>query len=191
MNEILQLLQHYHYIVLLPLAILGGVLVAVSAGFMVALHQFSFLPVFLILILGDAIGDSIFYFLGRSGSTVLYKYGNKIGVTTEKINHAQLLFDVHHRKAIYASKLAMAIGLAGLIAAGCLRINFWKYLFDCLTITFFRALILLIAGYYFGNAYKKIENLLNIYVAIIAVLIGTFAIFLLFRFLKKLPQINK
>jgi membrane protein DedA with SNARE-associated domain len=185
MHDILQLLQHYHYLVLFPMAVFGGVVVAVCAGVLVAMQQFNFAIVFLILIVGDAIGDSLFYLLGRSGNGLLNKYGNKIGISSENINQAHQLFETHHRKAIYASKLAMAIGLAGLIVAGCLRINYWKFLLDCLTITFFRSLLLLIIGYYFGNAYHKIENALNVYVAIIALLIGIALVVFLLKYFKK------
>ncbi len=165
MNDILHLLQTYNYLLLFPLAIIGGVVTAIVCGFLISLHQFNFLPVMAIILAADTTGDTIFYMIGRWGMKLIEKYGYRIGITKEKIDKATEFFNLHHRKAVYLSKMAMAIGIVGLIAAGCLRVNFWRYLLICLTVTFFRSIILVGIGYFFGNAYHQIEKMLNVYVA--------------------------
>ncbi len=165
MNDILHLLQQYNYLFLFPLAIVGGVITAIVCGFLISLHQLSFVPVLAILLAADLTGDTLFYMLGRWGMNFLQRHGYRIGITKEKLDKAADFFNLHHRKAVYFSKMAMAIGIVGLIAAGCLRVNFWRYLLICLTVTFFRSIILLIVGYFFGNAYDQIAKALNVYVA--------------------------
>ncbi len=185
MNDILHLLQQYNYLFLFPLAIVGGVITAIVCGFLISLHQMSFVPVLAILLAADMTGDTLFYMLGRWGMGFLQRHGYRIGITKEKLDKAADFFNVHHRKAVYLSKMAMAIGIVGLIAAGCLRVNFWRYLFICLTVTFFRSIILLIVGYFFGNAYDQIAKALNIYAAWFTVLILFIAALWGFRLYKK------
>ncbi len=165
MNDILHLLQQYNYLFLFPLAIIGGVLTAIVSGLLISLHQMSFVPVMAILLAADITGDTLFYMLGRWGMGFLQRHGFRIGITKEKLDKATDFFNLHHRKAVYFSKLAMAIGIVGLIAAGCLKVNFWRYLLICVTVTFFRSIILICIGYFFGNAYHEIEQSLNVYVA--------------------------
>jgi len=165
MQDILHLLQQYHYYILFPLAIVGGAVVAIVSGFLISLNQFSFLPVISIIILGDMIGDTILYSIGRWGMVLLQRHGYRIGITTDKLDKASELFGEHHRKAVYLSKIAMAIGIVGLVAAGCLRVNYWHYMRICITVTFIRSVILIVIGYFFGSAYKEIERMMNVYAA--------------------------
>ena len=165
MNDILHLLQQYNYLFLFPLAIIGGVLTAIVSGLLISLHQMSFVPVLAILLAADITGDTLFYMMGRWGMGFLQRHGYRVGITKEKLDKAADFFNLHHRKAVYFSKMAMAIGIVGLIAAGCLRVNFWRYLLICVTVTFFRSIILICIGYFFGNAYHEIEKSLNVYVA--------------------------
>ena len=82
------------------------------------------------------------------------KFGKFLGVTQEKLEEAKNKFQKHHKKTLIFSKLFHGFGLAGLITAGILRINYWKYLITCVSVTMIQAMILLIIGILFGSAYQ-------------------------------------
>lgn len=185
MDDILNLLQTYHYFILFPLSIVGGAAVAIVCGFLIFQHQFSFLPVITIIVLGDMIGDSFLYIIGRWGMEFMRRHGYRVGVTPEKLEKASDLFGDHHHKAVYISKLAMAIGIVGLVAAGCIKVNFWHYIRICMTVTFIRSVLLIGLSYSFGYAYKEIEQTMNVYVAWFSAAVFVFVLWWLIHRFKR------
>ena len=121
MDQLIPFIIAYKYEILFPLAIIEGPLLAVVAGFLVSLGTLNMFIVYAIIVLGDVIGDSIFYLLGRSGHSFLAKHGHFIGATPERLATTREYFDNHHTKAITASKLIHGIGVTGLITAGSLK----------------------------------------------------------------------
>src|SRR5258708_12893626 len=63
-TKILELLVHYRYFVLFPISIVEGPIVTVLGGFLASMGQLSVLWVFVVVVLGDLVGDSLYYFLG-------------------------------------------------------------------------------------------------------------------------------
>ena len=81
----IQLLLTYKYLILIPLAIIEGPIVAVIVGFFTTMHIFNFILSYVILVLGDIIGDGLIYYIGYSGKRLL-KY---FRVTDEKLEKAK------------------------------------------------------------------------------------------------------
>jgi membrane protein DedA with SNARE-associated domain len=71
--EILSWISQYGYGILLPLFILEGASVGFLSGVLISLGALEAVPVFLLYVLGVMIADTIFYQLGRNGSTILKK----------------------------------------------------------------------------------------------------------------------
>ena len=63
-QEIVDLLFKFRYLILFPIAFLEGPAVAVIAGFMVAIGTMSFIPVYIILVLANIVGDIVYYSIG-------------------------------------------------------------------------------------------------------------------------------
>ena len=68
MDHIFSLLHDYGYYVLFPLAVVEGPILAVIAGFLCATGIMNPFLVYLFIVSGDIVGDSVCYFAGRSGS---------------------------------------------------------------------------------------------------------------------------
>jgi len=64
---IFNFLLQYRYLALFPLACIEGPILALVVGFMVHLGYFSFIPAYFIMVLGDFVPDSVYYFIGRFG----------------------------------------------------------------------------------------------------------------------------
>lgn len=63
----IQLLLTYKYIILIPLSIIEGPIVTVICGFLVTLKFFNPFLVYVVMVLGDIVGDGLIYYMGYSG----------------------------------------------------------------------------------------------------------------------------
>jgi membrane protein DedA with SNARE-associated domain len=174
----IHLLLTYKYWIVAPLSIIEGPILSVICGFFVTLGIFNFFIIYVIMAVGDIVGDSAIYYLGYAGK----KYLKYFKVSDEKLEQAKLYFKDNHKKALITSKLVHGIGMAGIVAAGALRVPYKKFFKTCATISFIQSFILVLIGVLFGHAYVVIGKYLSDYAAIISV---AFLIFLLFLFLKK------
>jgi membrane-associated protein len=175
---IIQLLLTYRYVILIPLAILEGPIVTVICGFLVTLKFFNPFVVYVVMVLGDIVGDGLIYYMGYSGKR-FFKY---FKVTEEKLEKTKTYFRDNHKKAIVMSKLVHGIGFTGLVAAGAIHVPYKKYFKTCATISVIQSFVMLMLGILFGHAYVIIGKYLNYYAAFISVLA---LIFLVVIFLRK------
>ena len=174
----IHLLLTYRYLILIPLAIIEGPIVTVVCGFLVTLKVFNPLLVYVIMVLGDIVGDAGIYYIGYSGKRFL-KY---FRVTEEKLEKAKKYFEGNHKKAIAMSKLVHGIGFTGLVAAGTIHVPYKRYFKTCAMISVIQSFIMLVLGILFGHAYEQIGKYLNYYAAIVSVFT---LIFLVILFLRK------
>ena len=175
--NIIQLLLTYKYLLLMPLAIIEGPIVAVVCGFLVTLKILNPLFVYIILVFGDIIGDGTIYYVGYSGKRFL-KY---FRVTEEKLEQAKQYFSDNHKKAIIISKLAHGIGFTGLIAAGASHVPYKRYFKTCTTISVVQSFIMIMVGVLFGHAYVQIGKYLDFYAAGVSVIVLLFLTFFIIK----------
>jgi len=174
----IQLLLTYKYLILVPLAIIEGPIVTVLCGFLVTLKVFNPFVVYVVMVLGDIVGDGGIYYLGYSGKRFL-KY---FKITEEKLENAKKYFHENHNKAIAMSKLIHGIGFTGLVAAGASHVPYKKYFKTCALISIIQSFVMLMIGILFGHAYVVIGKYLNYYAAGVSVVA---LIALLVVFIKK------
>ncbi len=174
----LELLLTYKYIILIPLSIIEGPIVTVVCGFLVTLKVFNPLWVYIIMVVGDIVGDGIIFYIGYSGKRFL-KY---FKVSDTKLEKAKTYFHENHKKAIIMSKLVHGIGFTGLLAAGASHVPYKRYFKTCALISTVQSFVMLIVGIFFGHAYVLIGKYLNYYAAFVSVAV---LLILLFIFIKK------
>lgn len=162
----IQLLLTYRYIILIPLAIIEGPIVTVVCGFLVTMKVFNPLLVYVVMVLGDIVGDGGIYYIGYSGKRFL-KY---FRITEERLEKAKTYFRDNHKKAIAMSKLIHGIGFTGLVAAGASHVPYKRYFITCATISIIQSFVMLMLGILFGHAYVQIGKYLNFYAAGVSVL---------------------
>ncbi len=117
--------------VFLAVLVEGPVSMMVS-GFLLHLGQVKFWPVYLALLLGDLMGDTLWYWLGRNyASTLVKKYGRFLGLKEDLLKTIELAFKKHDSKILLFSKLTMGFGFAlpVLVAAGAARVSYLKFIF--------------------------------------------------------------
>lgn len=171
----------YRYLIIFPLAILEGPILTVVAGFLVTTGALNFFLVYIIVVIGDIIGDAWLYFLGHSGQRIIRKYGKYIGVSQEKLEWAEGYFKTNHKRALIFSKVFHGIGMAGLVGAGALNVKYRKFFKTCLSVSLIQSAVLLVLGMFFGGMYLQIGKYLNYYAAGVSVVVVAVILFLIFR----------
>ena len=179
MASVLALLIQYKYLILFPIAVIEGPFTAIIVGFLASSNVFNIFLVYFVVVLGDMVGDSLYYFLGRLSGSSIIKHGGRLGITSEKIEVAKQYFADYHHRTLIISKLAYGVGISGLVAAGILKISYKKFIKTCLYIALIQSAFLISIGFLFGHAYLQIEKYLNTYAKIVLIvaliLVGYFA----------------
>jgi len=171
---------------MLPIAIFEGPIVTVIGGFLSAHNLLNPYIVFSISILGDLVGDLLYYILGRWGrSTFLMRWAGLLGATDERVEKLERHFEKHSGKTLVVGKLTHGVGSMVLIAAGASRMSVGKFVFYNVLSSLPKSLAFVLVGYYYGQAYRQISGFLN-YVAL--ALLGLVAAFLLFYLVKRLRE---
>ncbi|MDB5190300.1 MAG: associated Golgi protein-related protein [Parcubacteria group bacterium] len=149
------------YGLLLVAAILEGPIVFFLAGLLIHLGVLDLVPAFISLMIGDLIGDTIYYVIGyRYGHTFIRKFGKYVNVTEENIEKVTTIFKKHDTKILMLSKLTNGFGLslAVLIAAGMTRLRFTTFIFYNALGEVVWAALLVGAGYFFGEWYTQVND---------------------------------
>ncbi|OJI08560.1 MAG: hypothetical protein COX02_01625 [Candidatus Vogelbacteria bacterium CG22_combo_CG10-13_8_21_14_all_37_9] len=186
---IITLLLHYRYWILFPLATLEGPLVALVIGFLIHQGIFAFWPVYLLLLSGDLIPDSIYFFLGRWGNQkqLLQKYFNPDRFVVKNFSIIEKMWQKHPFKTMFFSKLAYGLSIPFLISAGLVKMTYLHFIIYALPITLFQYALLLFIGYYLGQSYTIVTPYIqNTGLVITGFLLIFFGLYLLFtRYAKK------
>lgn len=161
-SEIVDLLFKFRYAILFPVAFLEGPAVAVVAGFMIAIGFMSFLPVYLILVSANILGDIVYYFIGRLvPRKKLDRVLSFFRISDKSIKRTEAMFVKNRKKAIIFGKIAHAVGSVFLITAGIVKIPLDEYLKLGTLIELPKALIFLMIGYYFGRSVGNLGKVVD------------------------------
>lgn len=188
LDNLIKLLSTYKYFLLLPAATVEGPIISVIAGFLCS-HEILSIPItYFVLIMGDMIGDTLYYSIGRwGGRPFIRKWGRFFGFNGTRILKLDNHFKNHAGKTLLIGK-TQAIGGFFLVAAGMSKMSYPLFMWFNLIVTIPKSMILLLIGYFAGHAYKLIDKYLGFYAIITTTLLAAIVtIYYLVRKLKN-PQ---
>ncbi len=141
----------YRYVVMLPIATIEGPIISIVAGSLVASGQLNFFWAYAILIIGDMIGDSIYYAIGRYGRmTFIAKYGHFVGLPPERIEQVDQHFLNHAAKTLILGKLAFSFEIPFMVTAGIAQYSYKRFISFMFAGALPKTLLLMSIGYFFG-----------------------------------------
>lgn len=186
LDEIIELLATYKYLLLFPISVVEGPVVSVVAGFLCAGGIFSIPTAYFVLVMGDMVGDTLYYSIGRwGGRPFIRKWGHVFGLSEPRVLKLENHFQNHAGKTLLIGK-TQALGGLFLAAAGLSRMSYPKFMWFNLIGTLIKSMALLLLGYFAGQAYGLIDKYLGYYAIIAsAVLITGIIIYML---IKRQPQ---
>jgi len=170
----------WKYPLILVAAIIEGPILMIACGFLLSLGLLDLAPLFTMLVLGDLLGDLMWYYIGYYfADPFLHKHGHFFSVTPETFARAKELFHHYHVKIMLISKVTLGFGmaLATLMAAGATRIPLARYMLLNLVGELVLVSILLSIGFFFGHLYGAIANDFKIFFLSVTVLIVLTAIY--------------
>jgi len=154
-------LQNGYPILFLGMIIEGPTVIA-AASFAVTLGYFNLAIIFVLAVLGDLVGDFIWYVLGYFGrATVIEKYGHFFGASEKQMEKLRKLLEKHPGKILLAIKLSPLLPVPGLIMAGSTHMSPKKFAATIAAIILPKTVLFMAVGYYFGQAYDGIARYLN------------------------------
>ena len=164
------------YAAILLTAIAEGPYISLILGVILHLGYLSFFPVYGILMLGDLIGDTVWYAIGRIyGHRFIRRFGKYFSLHEEQVNKVMKIFEKYKVRVLFISKISNGFGFAllTLMTAGMIKIPFGKYLAINLVGQFVWTGLLLSIGAFLGHAYETVNGILaKMSVIALAVLIG-------------------
>ena len=188
LGQIVAWLIQYKYLILFPIAVLEGPIISVLAGFLSSLGKMNFFVAWAVVILGDIVGDLLFYGFGRYGGRRFFdKYGHYFGITADRVIKAEKFFDKHSGKTLLFGKWTHSLGMVILVAAGATRTNLSKFILYNLIGTIPKSLAFMIIGFYFGSLYGRIDNYITYFSIIMVAVVVLFAVSYIFthKYVKK------
>ena len=174
MASIIALILQYRYLIVLPLAIIEGPVLALVCGFILRFGQFDLLPIFLCLMVGDFVSDIQWYYIGYyGGRPLVLRFGRFFSITEQQLAVAEKLYHRHYGWILFLSKITMGFGFAVAIVAvaGIVKIPFKKYMLVNVLSQPIWTGTLLAVGYFFGEFYLRFNNGLEILGFIAAVVV--------------------
>lgn len=190
MSDVPGLVEHFHYIGLFILLVLGGMglpfpegITLMICGFLISNDVIRPIYALIVVLAGMLIGDFIIFYVGRKyGRMILtrkkfYKILSpaKLSILEDKFNKWGTLFIIIGRH----------LGFHVFLVAGVMRMPYLKFLVLDVISSFFAIIIMVGAGYLGGNSFqiirKDITRVEHIAVLIIIILL---VIWLLLRYFK-------
>jgi len=155
-SSALGIVQSSGYSIVFLLMVLEGPIVTAAAAFASSFGVFNVYSILVLSILANFIGDSIYYFIGRTGRHIIidqyFKNIHKVALK-KKIEHA---LHTHTMKALAIVKLIPPLPTPGLIIAGISKIPMRKFLLYSLWINLAYSLVFTLTGFYAGFAFNMI-----------------------------------
>lgn len=187
LDAIVAFIIHYGYFVILPIAIIEGPIISVISGFLVAQGYFDGVLMYIVLIIGDLVGDLGYYALGRFGHRIARsRIGKKIGIKDHHLDKLTGHFTTHSGKTLLIGKFTHSLGLVILTGAGIAKMPVWKFLWYNFIGTLPKSLALILLGYYVGYAFHKIDSIMDKVIFIIGiVLTAAIATYLIVHYFKQ------
>lgn len=146
------LLQNYGLLMLLPLSIAEGPVVSALAGWLVKLGLLPLAGTYVVLVLGDLIGDALHYALGRFGGQWLSPHWrSRFGLDHKSDDWLMKLFAENGGRTLVLAKLTHSLGFAALIGAGAARMPFGSFLWFNLLGTLPKSAAFLALGFGLGH----------------------------------------
>ncbi|MBI5753631.1 DedA family protein [Candidatus Peregrinibacteria bacterium] len=159
MDQLLNLLLTYKYLIIFPVAVLEGPGLAILCGVLLARNILNPFIAYTLLMFGEIIGDTFYYALGRyGGRPFIKKWGYLIKIREEKMTALEHHFHHHAPKRTLFLGKTQPWGSVILFAAGTAKMNYLKFIGINTFASLIKVAILLSLGYYFNEAYVALDK---------------------------------
>ncbi len=176
------------YILVAVIACAEGPWISLILGVVLRLGFFFFWPIYIALMVGDLVGNVVWYYIGRRyGHSFIGKHGHRFSITEAGVERMTHLFHKHKHVVLFLSKISNGLGFAivTLMTAGMIKIPFGRYLIVNAVGQLVWTGFLLGVGYFFSNLYITVDNVLGKVTITVGIVVLAFLGYRYFQHLKK------
>ncbi len=161
-QTLIELISTWGYPILLILVILEGPLSTLSGAFLASIGVLSWPLVLTTSILGDIIGDTILYSIGRAGGPkMVTRTSQLLRVKKKDLNKLQERFRDNGARIILFVKSTTGLGWITFILAGASRVKFRLFILYAFLGGIVWTSLLVFLGYFFGELAEQINQYLR------------------------------
>ena len=157
LDSVTQLISAYGLWLLLPFSVAEGPIITVIAAYLAQQGLMPIIGVYIICVLGDLIGDTIWYGVGRFAPDMLpLRWQERFGITKGRKLVLEDHFDQHGGRTLLFGKWTHSAGLPIMVASGLAKMPYGPYIWYNLLGTLPKTLLFCVIGYFLGSAYSSI-----------------------------------
>lgn len=181
LSDVVSILETYRYWIIFPVVIIEGPIITIISGFLVYLGVLNPYFTYALLIVGDLIGDTLYYLIGKywRKSSWIKKIGKFVGYNEKSEKFLEDHFKKHYFKTLLVAKFSHGIGGTIQASAGIAGVNYFKFLWINFIGVIPKTFVLFVLGFYLGGSYLKINSFLNslavVFVSILVFVVLYFA----------------
>lgn len=139
-------------------SLIEGVNIMLLGGFFAARGYFSFPIVWIMMFLGDVLGDILWYFTGYFGGNKLINRLRRFSGLQKQFAKVKFFLEKKGGRVIMFIKFTAGLCLAMLITAGTVKMNFKKFIkYDIIGSIGWTTLMCSL-GYFFGESYELLSQ---------------------------------
>ncbi|MEI6480531.1 MAG: VTT domain-containing protein [bacterium] len=156
---VLNAIIHYKYLILFPILVIEGPIATIVSGALASpsFHEFNILFLYFFVLFADIFGDTMYYSIGRfAGPKIILKFKKWRGVTENYEERVKSFFEKYGNVAIFLGKITHGIGWPIMLAAGSVRMPYFRFISYCTAVSIFKTALLLAIGYYYEKDYSII-----------------------------------
>ncbi|TSC70919.1 MAG: putative membrane-associated protein [Parcubacteria group bacterium Gr01-1014_46] len=185
--ELIGILEHYKYWIIFPIAIFEGPIIIIISGFLVSLGYLNGVIAYIVVVVADMIGDSLYYSIGKywGKASWIKKVGKFVGYDENSEKFLEEHFKKHKVKTFLIGKVTHGLGGSVQIASGIGKVKYSEFFVLSLLGTVPKALFLILLGYFAGSYYERINGYLH---NIALVTISIFVLVLFFVISRKIQS---
>jgi membrane protein DedA with SNARE-associated domain len=154
---ITHLITEYRYLILIPLSVIEGPIVAFAAGALVPLGYFNLYVLGAFFLVVDMAKDAFYYSLGYWGGRSGWAHWllGKIGVRTEHLEGIRELWEKNPGKTMFIGKLSYGVAATFVVLAGTVKMPLKKFFGWGAVVAISQYWTLLLLGYFFGTSFSS------------------------------------
>jgi membrane protein DedA with SNARE-associated domain len=157
------LILEYRYLILIPLALIEGPIVAFIAGTLASLGYFDVWVLAAFFFARDVCMDALYYAIGHFGgrTKVAHWALRKIKVTEDHLESVRQLWEKRPFVTMFIGKLSYGIGSTFTTVAGIVNMRFMTFVRYGAIVAALQYWSLLALGYFFGASFGNISSILQ------------------------------
>jgi membrane protein DedA with SNARE-associated domain/membrane-associated phospholipid phosphatase len=197
MDQILSLISHYGYLVILFGVMaestgvpLPGETILLALGVLVQQGHLDLGDAIVFGILGAVMGDQIGYWVGREGGRrFVLRWGRYLFITPQRLARAEAFFERHGGKAVFLARFFSGLRIFGALVAGISRMRWGTFILYNVLGGAVWATAAVLLGYFLGSSIGLVERWLGrVSILLIGLLVFATVLYLTYRWVNSHPE---